>query len=249
MNFKAIALLVFLSLLTSVHSQSQSTFHIQLVALWTADLKQSVEWYTNQLEFEIEREITEYPDYDLRIAFLKKEEFHLELLEKGTSYHSSEVLPSNDFQLGGIGKLGFIVKDIDSVYNKLLSSNQVEFVTEIGTLSNPDLPIDWPNRYFLIEDPDGNFLQFFTFENDSYTQSNPWLIMITTPNLETSLDWYRDVLSFEHLGTFGETGNKRAILSRNNLVLELFEPRSQIHRESISSDTTILGFNKIGLWS
>ena len=45
--------------------------------------------------------------------------------------------------------------------------------------------------------------------------------------------------------TLGEKGNRRAILERNNYVLELFEPDEVIKITEISMDSTILGFRKM----
>jgi len=70
--------------------------------------------------------------------------------------------------------------------------------------------------------------------------------MITVDNLENSISWYSEILGFKHHQTMGEKGNRRAVLERNNYVLELFEPNHLITANQISNDSTILGFKKIG---
>jgi len=49
-----------------------------LVALVVEDIDSSLNWYKEKLNFEIEKEVEEYSDYGLKIAFLKSSDFHLE---------------------------------------------------------------------------------------------------------------------------------------------------------------------------
>ena len=224
---------------------SQKTFQPQLIGIWTSNLETSVDWYVSNLGFEIEEKIKEYPAFNLKVAFLKKENFHLELLEKKPSFHSSEIFADENHNLGGIAKIGFLVENIEEKYEELQATGQVDFVTEIGSLPEPGFELKWPKRYFLIRDPDGNYIQFFSYDDASEAGAAPWLVMITTGDIEHSIAWYTGNLEFTHHHTMGNTGNRRAILSRNNFVLELFEPSITTHRESFSKDSTILGFDKL----
>lgn len=223
--------------------ETKEVFQPQLVAMWVQNLERSVQWYTDHLGFRSEREITDYPDYHLRAAFLEKEGFHLELLEKQPSY-SQEVVLSQGQELGGIMKLGFLVQELDALYRQLKVGG-VDLVTDIGQLAGPELGLLWPKRYFLIQDPDGNYIQFFSHDDGAQVPAHPWLIMIATPSLELTGNWYQRHLEFTHLGTVGAAGNKRAILSRNDLILELFEPSQLRHRETLPTDSVVLGFNKL----
>jgi catechol 2,3-dioxygenase-like lactoylglutathione lyase family enzyme len=224
---------------------SSDNFQPQLVAILTDSLESAMNWYTENLGFEIEKGIMDYPENNLRAAIIKKEGFHLELIEQSPSYQQSIVLPDAEHQLGGIAKLGFIVENIEEVYNGLQTRSTVDFVTEIGSLPDTELSIKWPKRYFLIKDVDGNYLQFFSYDDLSISQSNPWLVMVTVQNIEESASWYAEKLGFVHLTTVGNPGNQRAILVRNNYVLELFEPSKITLRKNISADSSVLGFSKV----
>ena len=79
--------------------------------------------------------------------------------------------------------MGFQSQDIDALYQKMIA-NQVDIVAKLN-----DLPAienyDWPKKYFLIQDPDGNYIQFFsqTQETQMDTRLHPFLIAVSTPNI------------------------------------------------------------------
>ena len=221
----------------------KDVFRPNLISLFVEDIDSSSNWYEEKLNFEVEREIEEYPDYGLKIAFLKSNGFYLELIEKVNSFKQSEITINADRYLGGVLKIGFKTNNLEKLYKQLKKINDVEFVTDIGVLPENKIPIPWPTKYFLIKDPDGNFIQFFDLGDSK--QISPWLVMMTVGSLENSILWYSEFLGFKHLKTMGEKGNQRAILERNNYVLELFEPNEVIEANQISADTTVLGFRKI----
>lgn len=221
----------------------QEVFEPKLVAICVQDIETSLNWYTQKLGFEIEQNIKEYPDYGLKLAFLRAGDFHLEILEKTNSYKQSEFLPTPENYLGGVFKVGFILNDLEAKYAELKQMQDVEFVTGIGTLPENQLPIKWPTHHFLIKDPDGNFIQFF--ELGTANKISPWLFMITVDDLDVSVEWYTQNFGFKHLETIGDEGNKRAVLERDTYVLELFEPENVIKASQVSEDSTILGFKKL----
>lgn len=221
----------------------KDVFKPNLIALFVEDIDSSLNWYKEKLNFEVERSIEEYPDYGLKIAFLESNDFHLEIIEKANSFKQSEITINQDRYVGGVFKIGFKTNDLEKVYNQLKKFNDVEFVTDIGILPENKIPIPWPTKFFLIKDPDGNFIQFFDLGNSK--QISLWLTMITVDSLENSIFWYSEFLGFKHHKTMGEKGNRRAVLERNNYVLELFEPNEVIKASQISVDTTVLGFRKI----
>ena len=227
----------------NVQTTEEDTFRPSLLALFVEDIDRSIDWYTEKLHFKIEKETEEYPDYGLKIAFLELNDFHLEIIEKLDSFKKVDVAPDDDEYIGGTFKTGFTTKDLESLYNELKKHDDVTFITGIGELPERQLPTKWPSKYFLITDPDGNFLQFF--DSGESELISPWLTMITVENIENSISWYSEILGFHHHETVGEKGNQRAILERNNYVLELFEPEQVIKANEISADTTILGFAKI----
>ena len=200
-------------------------------------------WYTQVLGFEVEKDLQAYPDYQMKMAFLKLGDFHLELIEYANVYNPSEVLPNPDSYVGGVFKIGFAVQDIQKVYERLNNMEEVNMVAELGELPENTLPITWPTHYFLIQDPDGNYLQFF--DEGATPTPAPWLFMVTVDSLEGAISWYTENIGFTHHQTLGEEGNQRAILARNNYVLELFEPAHVVKAADIPTDTTVLGVKKI----
>ena len=235
--------LTYMSCKEKTTPQKADTFHTSLMALFVEDIDNSVEWYTERLGFGIEKEIVDYPDYGMRIAFLELNDFRLELIEKDNALSPDDYLPSPEHTLGGVAKIGLRTQNVETVYNKLKPSDDVNFITEIGTLPEMDVSIEWPTKYFLITDPDGNFIQFF--DVGVITQTAPWLTMITVRDLDTQMAWYSDYIGLEHIYTIGEPGNRRAILERNGYVIELWETKSVLPAKDISADTTILGIRKI----
>ena len=222
---------------------SKEVFAPRLAALAVENLETSIQWYTQNLGFETEKEIESYPDYQLRLAFLKLGSFRLELIEFANVYKPSEVLSDPDSHVGGVIKMGWIVKDIQDFYHTLKEREEVKIVAELGELPPNSLPIKWPSSYFLIEDPDGNYLQFF--DSGLSQTPAPWLFMIAVDSLEEAISWYSQNLGFTEYLTVGEEGNKRTILERNHCVLELYEPSSVRKAEDISADSSVLGVNKI----
>jgi len=203
-----------------------------------------MEWYQKVLEVEIEIAPKYDPDSRFKSVFLEVNDFHLELIEKDTSYHRSEILTGEDEYLGGIFKIGFATQNIEKIYNQLKSIHGIDFVTEIQDLPPNTLPIKWPKKHFLVKDPDGNYIQFFDTETEA--EIMPWLMMITVEKLENAIAYYTQNLAFKHYQTIGEIGNRRAILAHNNQVLELFEPRNVVKANELSTDRVLLGFNKLG---
>ena len=208
-------------------------------------METSIDWYMNKLGFEAEKSIKEYPDRNLRLAVIKAGDFHLELLEKKPSIDRSEFLPDNNSYLGGIFKLGFLINDIEKKYQELKNLKDVDFITEIGTLPNTTIELKWPKRYFLIKDPDGNYIQFFSFDDHLQQSMTPWLIMFTVSNIESVVAWYVDNLGFKYHQTVGVQGNRRAIIEKNNYVLELYEPSAVVSMDKIPEGNTVLGFSEL----
>lgn len=214
-----------------------------LVGVCVENIETSLLWYVEKLDFEVEKEILEYPEYGLKQAFLKSGNFHLELVELEDSYKSNELLSGGQEVLGGMNKLGLKLGNFEEKFEQLQKLDDVEFLTDIGELPPSSLSIDWPAHYFLIKDPDGNYIQFFDGGKDE--EIIPWLIMIIVDNLESSINWYSQNLGFFHHQTVGETGNRRAILERDGYVLELFEPNNVLRANEMPSDSTINKFTKI----
>ncbi len=81
---------------------------------------------------------------------------------------------------------------------------------------------------------------------------NPFFSAIIVQNIETSVNWYSEILSYE---VFNQTENeefgiKQANLTRNNALLELIELNSAISQKTVLKDqpknARISGFFKLG---
>ena len=245
-NNTSFILLAFLVLFGCNKKQSEvapDNFEPRLIAIAVKDIATSIQWYTQKLGFVVEKDIVELTDYHLKRAFLKLDDFHLEIIEYDTAYKASEILPTADSYIGGMFKIGFLLHDIQRVYNRFQEMEDVEILAGIGELPENSLPIKWPSKYFLVQDPDGNYIQFF----DSGKNENavPWLFMVTVENLENAISWYTSNLGFNHHQTIGTVGNRRAILERNDCVLELFGPTNVIKSNNLPADSLVLGFKKI----
>ena len=244
----SIGTLVFFLFLISSCQQEQgdvdkSFFGPKLIALCVSDLEKSIDWYTDKLDFSLTDEVRKFPDYGMKIAFLQRADFYLELIEMDAGIHPSKLLPSNDYLVGGVFKMGFTVRNIEGQFQRLQQLDNVDFVTQLSKLPETDISIPWPTQYFLIRDPDGNFIQFFNSVNDEEFMT--WLTMIVVEQLSTSIPWYVENLKLQHIMTVGASGNRRAVLERDGYVLELFESTNVLKANEVSSDSTSFGFKKL----
>ena len=232
--------------ISTATAQRDQAFRPQLLAISVDSLEVSIDWYSTVLGFELETDIREFPDYGMRLAFVRKGNFHLELIQIDGSFQPADLLPNSDAYLGGFYKVGFRLADIRKFYNQLESTGVVSFVTDVQDLPGNKLPIPWPTRHFLVTDPDGNYVQFF----DGGGQTTiPWLVMITVKSLERTIAWYVEKLGFRHIETVGPDGNRRAILEREGTILEMFEPAEVQIVKDLEEGINARGFAKLAFTS
>lgn len=136
---------------------SDSTFRPYLIAFVVTDVEKTAEWYKEQLGFDIVHKL-DFPQYDsLRILFMKLGEVELELIQKKTSFSIKKYVPEYDgfdkAPLRGIAKIAFWVHDVNTLASNL-QARKVKFLVNLH--DEKDLGI----RSFIIEDLDGNVLQF-----------------------------------------------------------------------------------------
>ena len=131
------------------------------IAITVEDLERSAAWYRDVFEMETYKEL-DFPSYDsLRIHFLRNGSFELELMEKATSFSIQEHVPDYNISrnpLLGFSKVAFRVDNIDSIYDR---------ISKLGVREFMGLTRDkvFNSTYFIIQDPDGNILQFIE-QND-----------------------------------------------------------------------------------
>jgi methylmalonyl-CoA/ethylmalonyl-CoA epimerase len=135
-----------------------ATAHPYLMSLSVANLDLSVRWYCEMLGFRETRRLN-LPDSSLRISFLELNGFRLELIEFKNSVSLAAIqskFPAVDdrAKVQGFGKVAFAVTSVRDAA-ALLKRKEVKFVREVTQEK------DTGETWFIVEDVDGNWLQFF----------------------------------------------------------------------------------------
>lgn len=140
----------------SNHSAFAQSLKPHIIAIVVSDLEQATEWYENTLELTLYKELN-FPEYDsLKINFLKRESFQIELIEKKTAFSIKEYVKDYDANvepLIGFCKVSFLVPDVESEYERIKKLNVEEFM---GITEDKD----FMTEYFFVKDTDGNLIQF-----------------------------------------------------------------------------------------
>lgn len=136
---------------------SDSVFCPYLLGIVVSDVEKSAEWYEDNFGFEIIRRMN-FPEYDsLQIIHMRMGKVELELIQKQTSFSIKKFVPNyNGFDkspLRGISKIAFWVSDAETLANQIKKRN-VKFLVNLYV--NKEFAI----KSFIIEDLDGNVLQF-----------------------------------------------------------------------------------------
>ena len=250
MRIDLLLIISYACLLTCKVSKPQTTQQ-QLTPLLTAivvsDIQNSSQWFEEKLGFKFKEVIKDYPKHNLKVGVMEINGFYLELVENVAAVPQNELPIPDDTNLNGYSKLGFMVNDIELLYAHLKKFNDVDFLTDVGTLPPSNLPIQWPSNYLLIRDPDGNMIQFFSQNDVARGDMNmkPWLVGITVSNLDSVSLWYRKHLGFKHINTIGEAGNRRNIIALDGFVLELFEPSNVLLYNTLEEPQEYLGIRKL----
>jgi catechol 2,3-dioxygenase-like lactoylglutathione lyase family enzyme len=126
-----------------------------LVALSVANVDSAYAWYRQMLGFE-EMRPPYAPIPGLRIAFLIRSDFRLELIEAAHSRPRRAALPDStrDISLQGFTKLAFRVPDVDATAAMFRARG-------VPLVFGPASDSAFRERHFIVADPDGNLLQFF----------------------------------------------------------------------------------------
>lgn len=131
------------------------------VGIVVSDIEKSSTWYAKVLDMKLTKELS-FPEYDsLKINFLEGNGFRVELIEKKTSFSITDYVGNysvNDKPLIGFSKIAFLVPDIQTIYNRLKTFD-VEVLYDITKDAL------FHSEYFIIQDLDGNIIQFI--ENES----------------------------------------------------------------------------------
>lgn len=126
-----------------------------LVAVSVRELAPMLAWYRDTLGYAVKAEQA-WPEHHVKTAIVSREGFDVELIERQGSIPLTRCLPSpGDVVLvNGFKKLALSVPDLDGWYSAL-KERRVTFVY-------PDIrTTGLGERYVMVEDPEGNVLQFF----------------------------------------------------------------------------------------
>ena len=130
-------------------------YHLHTVAISVSNLEESITWYARNLGFKLIQR-RNFPDSQLFSAILGGVGFHLVLIEKTGSMPISQFLEdaSQPTLVQGFKKIVIQIRDLLPLYTSL-KQGDVTFVY-------PDIQETlgvW-GKWFMIEDIDGNVLQF-----------------------------------------------------------------------------------------
>lgn len=125
----------------------------RLLAASVADLDTSVAWYRSVLGFE-EVKRYDFPEDQMRLAFLARDGFELELIELAGTPSFDAPDPTNPATRRGMVKLAFTTDAIDALYG--VAQEQGARVQSTLRQSNRT-----GGRFFILLDPDGNWVQIY----------------------------------------------------------------------------------------
>lgn len=151
-------LICFLPAISVAHSQESSAVMEDvtgsLVALSTPDISASSQWYKEMLGFHLVKNGS--MGKDLTFALLRNGDNIVELIHNPAARPLAKAVPGvkDPFEIHGIFKLGFTVRNLDHVFSDL---KRRDAKIEFGVTQLNDLGL----RCFGVRDIDGNLIQFF----------------------------------------------------------------------------------------
>jgi len=237
--WKALPICLSLVFLGSCKSSPEQVADSQPVifALTVSNIERSMNWYEDHLDFSRDT-VMNFPGYGVTVGMMHQGEFYLEFVhfEHGLSPKSLE-FPKGATALNGFFKIGFLSTDIERLYNKLSNSSSVKVIAPLESLK-PVRGISWPEQHFLLADPDGNYVQFFSPPVGSAAPSisiSPFLIASSSQDLDASIHWYEQNLEAQLIDRVGQPGNERAILNKDGLMIELGSFQGYVPLDSLNT--------------
>jgi catechol 2,3-dioxygenase-like lactoylglutathione lyase family enzyme len=148
-------LLICLTFLTTVLPAQDTSIKPSFIALFVSDIDSSIEWYSKVLNLK-QRNRTDNEARGFKQVILKGNHLMVELVQLKRALPSDDVLKNfpQGSTIEGFQKFGMTVKNLDTFHQRL-EKLQVRFYGSIVAD-----PID-NKRTFLVQDPDGNLIQFF----------------------------------------------------------------------------------------
>ncbi|MEQ8525808.1 VOC family protein [Gracilimonas sp.] len=134
-------------------NDSSQNFHPQLLAISVKNLDASVKWYADVLGF-TKIENYDFPDDQMRLSFMERNGFELELIEIADTPSFSAPNPENPATRRGLVKFAFYSDVIDSLYASAVKA-EAKVQSSIRNSNRTG------GRFFILLDPDGNWVQVF----------------------------------------------------------------------------------------
>ncbi|GAB5519865.1 MAG: hypothetical protein RhofKO_21160 [Rhodothermales bacterium] len=125
----------------------------RLLAISVANLDTTVAWYRDVLGFAEVRQFT-FPEDQMRLAFLARDGFELELIEIANTPSFNAPAPDNPATRQGLVKLAFGTEDIEALYAHARSQG-ADIQSELKQSNRTG------GRFFIALDPDGNWVQVY----------------------------------------------------------------------------------------
>ena len=162
MKRSIIIIVCLLSLATLSYTYAQEHLKPYSIGIVVSDVAKAAQWYEEVLNLSTYKEMA-FPEYDnLKIHFLEGDHIQLELVERSTAFAIQQHVPdynANSAPLIGFAKIAFTVEDIQATYKRIkaLKVKEVLGITKDQSFNS---------TYFLIEDLDGNLIQFIEHGNN-----------------------------------------------------------------------------------
>ncbi len=128
-------------------------FHPQLLAISVKNLDASVKWYTDVFGFN-ETQNYVFSEDRMRLSFMEKNGFELELIEIADTPSFSAPNPENPATRRGFVKFAFYSNEIDALYGSAVKA-EVQVQSSLRNSNRTG------GRFFILLDPDGNWVQVF----------------------------------------------------------------------------------------
>lgn len=259
LKFQLLALLVLSSCGIDQSKNLESPLLIKpyLISLIVENREVSIDWYMQILDFEEDTTVHFLDSGNLTIDFLKLGNFRLEIISNALATQvDRSKLPNEYANVHGLIKIGFVTADLEKIKTQALEK-KAEVI--VGPADLPALKSgqSWPNQFFLLKDPDGNYVQFFKgneefnkkYELKGEFKLAPFLAMYSVKNFDQSLKWFQEQVGFEFVEGVGEPGNQRGILFLDNFVVEIgsfTDDRSLDELGMYEESNDIVRLNKLG---
>lgn len=232
-----ISLLLFSTLTTFAQKDQTNSFSPVGLTIIVNDLSISSNWYKENLNFRVHKKMPER-------RILQRGDFYIELRAIAGSLNEKDIKLPEDFKfINGYSKFSFVVDNLKGLYNHL-------FINGVNVFRPITKGEFFQGEYFVITDPDGNYLQFFS-NGDSDIKINdiqmkPFLISKMVGDLDESVKWYQSILNcnISEILDIPEHNLKLGYLELNGFYFELIQTGVSLNKTDLDKfkDKHIQGF-------